>query len=99
FEINAEVLHTFYGLLDSSVYKGSWQMPSQYKNKKVFTFAKNYYTLGELGKRIESQKRIQRGIPLYTIAKNAFNNFVEDIVIDYEEKQLLENNLDFYYLL
>ncbi|MDD2196270.1 MAG: peptidylprolyl isomerase [Bacteroidales bacterium] len=99
FEINADVLHTFYGLLDSSVYKGSWQMPSQYKNKKVFIFAKNDYTLGELGKRIESQKKAQRGIPLYTIAKNTFSNFVEDVVIAYEEKQLLENNLDFYYLL
>ncbi len=99
FELNTEALNTFYGLVDSSIYKGSWKMLPQYKNKKIFTFAQKDYTLGDIGKKVELQKKVQKSTPLNLIAHDAYTSFVEDVVIGYEEKQLLENNKDFFYLL
>ncbi len=99
FSLDSAALNTFYGLVDSTVYQGNWELPKNYKSKKLFTFANNEYTIGDLASKLESQNRIQTGIPLIVIANGAYNSYVEDIAIRFEEKQLLENNEDFFYLL
>ena len=99
FTLDSAALNTFYGLVDSSVYQGKWELRKNYKAKKLFTFANNDYSLGDLASKLESQNRIQSGISLKVIANGAFNSFVEDIAIRFEEKQLIENNPDFFYLL
>jgi peptidyl-prolyl cis-trans isomerase SurA len=99
FKLDSTALYTMVGILDSSVYKGNWSMPSRHKNKVLFTFAGKQHTLDELGTRISSTKLRLTNIPFHSIVERFYNDLVEETIYNYEENRMINENSDFYYLM
>lgn len=99
FKLDSTAIYTMVGLLDSSVYKGNWNMPARHKTKVLFTFAGNQHTLDELGSRISNSKLRLTNIPFNSIVDRFLNDLVEETIYNFEENRLINENSDFYYLM
>lgn len=99
FQLDSNAVKTMALLLDSSVFSGNWSLQSQYNNRMLFGFAGRIFTLNDLGNTIVQNQRQYRNLPFNVIVDRALASLVEEVVIGFEEKRLMNENEDIYYLM
>jgi len=82
-------------LLDSSVLKGSWKIPTLHENKTIFVFAGQNHDQSEFAKFIFSYQQKPLYGSFYTIVKNAYKDWVNKTVYDYQLSTLEQKYPDF----
>ena len=99
FSKDTNTLNTMENMLDTSIYKGKWNVPNIPLKQFLFAFAGNNHTLGELANKIYEFQKNQTNLPFSVIVERNFNELVEETVLSYEENRLLTENKDFYFLM
>lgn len=99
FQLDSSALKTMAAILDSSIFTGNWSTPRQHQNRMLFGFAGQLYTLNDLGNTINQNHRQYRNLPYRTIVDRALTSLVEEVVIGFEEKRLVREDEDIYYLM
>ncbi len=93
-----KALKPFYDAMDTSYFKGGWEAPEKLSesDKPVFMLAGKDYTQGEFATYLTSGMRPnQKDIPLRTVVDNAYNNFVNSSIMEYENSRLEEKYPEF----
>lgn len=99
FRVDSAALKLMVNLLDSSLYKGKWNLPKSYNNQFLFGFADRTITLKDLGDQISSNFKHLVNIPFTVIVDKFYNDLVSYSVISFEENRLINENQDLKFLL
>jgi peptidyl-prolyl cis-trans isomerase SurA len=99
FHVDTNSLNLLTGLLDTSLFKGNWQLPSNYKSKYLFKFAKINHTLDELATKISANYNRFGSIPFKAIVIRMFDDLANETILSFEENRIISSNPDIFYLL
>jgi peptidyl-prolyl cis-trans isomerase SurA len=86
-------------MLDTSIYKGKWNVPAVPLNQMLFEFAGQKHSLQELAEKIAEFQKVPTNLAFSVMVERNFNELVEETILSFEENKLLTENLDFYYLM
>jgi len=97
FTTDEKVLKEIAPLLTDSMYSASWKVPeSKSLSKTVCTIAGTPYLLGDFANYLMlKQSQIKQGDDKFTFAKTLFNQYSEDMIIEYENTKLEEKYPEF----
>ena len=93
-----KALKPFYDAMDTTYFKAGWKAPEKLaqSDKPLFTLAGKDYTQGEFANFLTSTMRpTQQELPLTTVVDNAFENFVNSSIMEYENSRLEEKHPEF----
>lgn len=85
---SADKLAWFNKNMDSSVYKGEFDASKLKTNRTMFTLDGKTYTEKDFLTYMNENPRNSRGVALNEVAKNQYNEWVHNTVIDYEKSRL-----------
>lgn len=100
FAENPKNIEIFYDIVDSSIYKGEWDITkADGLDKVLFSFADTVvFTQSDFAKRLSSkQKRTNEHF--IVLVNKEYRNFIDKQIIDYERTRLEEKYPDFKHLL
>lgn len=85
-------------LVDSSIYKGKWQVPYIKENKELFSLSNQGYYQKEFCEYLFQLQQKPVVGSIYTVVKKTYNNWVDNMVYSYQESKLDRLFPDFKYL-
>jgi len=86
-------------LLDSSIYKGSWKLSNLKENKVIFSIANQKHDQSEFINYLFQYQQKPLSGNFRSIAKKAYNDWVNRMVYDYQQSTLELKYPEFKYLL
>ncbi len=94
-------LQSFYNLVDTSIFKGTWKADSiaGKLTKNLFTIGDRRYTELDFARYLEKSKLKRRPEPIIHFIDKQYEKFVNDKVIEFEDSRLEENYPEFKYLM
>ena len=101
FQQNDDHRHEFLAFADSTLLQGKWNpsIPDSTSTKIVFSIAEENFSTGKvIENTIEKQKR-RNNIRPEDYLNELLDNYIEEELMDFEEKQLIASNRDFRMLL
>ncbi|QRM87732.1 peptidylprolyl isomerase [Lacinutrix sp. WUR7] len=87
----------FTSILNTEYYKSKWKIPSNFQPEKAFVKIENkQFTYSDFSNfLIKNQRRNAKQLPFSTIVANAYNSFLEENILAYQEENLEFENQDF----
>ena len=87
----------FESILTPEYYKGTWRLPKDFlKNKELLTIEKDKYIYHDFGVFLENyQNRIINKETYKTIVAKAYNKFLDEQLLKYQETHLEQENPDY----
>jgi len=91
----------FYAIVDTSILSGNWgAYQADGLNRNMFSFAGKNYTQQDFAKDLAQNKfRDSKDVNLKFLINNAYRQFIENTVIDYEDARLEEKYPEFAHLM
>ena len=88
-------LFQFVSLIDTSIYNGKWVFNGLKENRVLFSIANQKYDQQSFGKFLEQYQKKGVTGPLFSILKNAYNEWVTDVVYLFKESTLEQQYPEF----
>jgi peptidyl-prolyl cis-trans isomerase SurA len=97
FVSNEKALKEIVPLITDSIYTANWILPQNTSlTKAVCTIADKSYTQNDfVDYLIHKQSQIKKGDDIYTFVKTIFNQYCEDMIIEYENSRLEDKYIEF----
>lgn len=96
-DYNFKDSHDFFGIyeiLDSTVFKGAWKKPEFADlNEKMFEFNNRVYYQKDFANYLESNQAKMYPIPIDNYVKIKYRSFIEEVLVNFEAKQIETNNV------
>lgn len=93
---NFKDYHDFFGIfeiLDSTIFEGVWKKPEFAElNEKMFEFNNRVYYQKDFVNFLESNQGKMFPIPISTYVKIKYDDFIEEVLFDFEAKQIETGN-------
>lgn len=101
FEINDTGRELLFSLADSSLIQGNWHplLPDTIGTKIAFTIQNDSYTINRVVEGVEDLQRSRTGLNPKEYLDELLDKYIEQELMQFEEKQLVSNNRDFRMLL
>ncbi|GAA4235859.1 peptidylprolyl isomerase [Postechiella marina] len=97
---NPEALAYFTSILNDDYYKRTWRLPNNFDNDKPLVKIGNkqitYKAFGDA--LVRNQKGIRNKEPFVNLVSNAYNNFLNTSLVNYQEDNLENENTEFAYI-
>jgi peptidyl-prolyl cis-trans isomerase SurA len=97
FKNNAPALDAFKKVMDSTYLKATWKAERANKlgNKEMFNLGGKSYKQNDFAKYLESQMTFRSPTDVFEIVKNIYTNWVNDMVVAFEDAQLEIKYIEF----
>lgn len=97
FKENPAALEAFRKVVDSTYLQATWKADRAAKlgNKDMFSLGSRAYKQDEFAKYLESQMTFHSPTDVFELVKNSYRNWVNDMVVAYEDSQLEYKYKDF----
>ncbi len=101
FEQNDANRRLFLNLADDSLLNGKWDVvcPDSIADKTVFSIASEPYSIAKIDKYVATEQKRRTGISAEMYLNDLIDKFIEEKLLEQEEKQLVVKNREFRMLL
>lgn len=103
YELNENALSEFHTAVNQEVFNGTWKassaMDSLEGNSTLITINERTYSQEDFARYIQQNQYKRRPTDLSTYLSDMFDNFVRDMMLEYEEERLAEKYPKFHYLM